>query len=392
MQLHSRMTPRDPHEAHRASTPLELFFDLTFVAAVAQAAEGLQQGLVDGNARHVLVVYPLVFFAIWWGWMNFTWFASAYDTDDVLYRIAVLVQMAGVLILAAGVPRALDHWDFSLMVVGYVVMRLAMVSLWTRAAISDPPGRICALRYASGITLVQVGWSLCLLLHSTPRFIVFGVLAVAELAVPIFAEAKRRTAWHPGHIAERYGLFTIIVLGETILATSIGVRTALANRASFGELAPDLVGALLIVFSMWWIYFDMPASEIVQQVRRSFTRRLNGAFAWGYGHYFVFAGAAATGAGLTVAIDQATGHSNLTSLEAGFAETVPVALYLVAVWGLHARYKPKGLWKILAVPAAVALILASSALSEPVLATGIIMAVLVATNVWVYRGSATVVA
>src|SRR5580658_10592916 len=128
MQLHSRMTARDPNEAHRASTPLELFFDLTFAAAVAQAAEGLQQGLVDGNARHVLVVYPLVFFAIWWGWMNFTWFASAYDTDDVLYRIAVLVQMAGVLILAAGVPRALDHWDFSLMVVGYVVMRLAMVS------------------------------------------------------------------------------------------------------------------------------------------------------------------------------------------------------------------------------------------------------------------------
>jgi len=392
MQLHSRMTARDPHEAHRASTPLELFFDLTFVAAVAQAAEGLQQGLVDGNARHVLAVYPLVFFAIWWSWMNFTWFASAYDTDDVLYRIAVLVQMAGVLILAAGVPRALDRWDFSLMVVGYVIMRLAMVSLWLRAAISDPPGRTCDLRYAGGITLVQVGWSLCLLLHPTPRFIVFGVLAVAELAVPIFAEARHRTTWHPGHIAERYGLFTIIVLGETILATSIGVRTALANRASFGELAPDLVGALLIVFSMWWLYFDLPAGEIVRQVRRNFTRRLNGAFAWGYGHYFVFASAAATGAGLTVAIDQATGHSKLTSLEAGFAETIPVAIYLVAVWALHARYKPKGLWKIIAVPVAVALILASSALSDPVLVTGIIMTALVATNVWVYRGSATVVA
>jgi low temperature requirement protein LtrA len=386
MQLHSRMTARDPNEAHRASTPLELFFDLTFAAAVAQAAEGLQQGLVDGNARHVLIVYPLVFFGIWWGWMNFTWFASAYDTDDVLYRIVVLVQMTGVLILAAGVPRALNHWDFSLMVVGYVVMRLAMVSLWVRAAISDPPGRTCDLRYAGGITLVQVGWSLCLLLHSTTRFVAFGVLALGELGVPVFAEAKRHTTWHPGHIAERYGLFTIIVLGETILATSIGVRIALANRASLGELAPDLVGGLLIVFSLWWIYFDMPAGEIVRQVRREFTRRLNGAFEWGYGHYFVFASAAATGAGLTVAIDQATGHSKLTSLEAGFAETVPVAIYLVAVWCLHARYKPKGPWRTFAVPVAVALIVASSASGDPVLATGIIMTVLVASNVVVYRG------
>src|SRR5271156_387487 len=182
MQLHARMAPRDPTEAHRASTPLELFFDLTFVAAVAQAAETLQRGLVDGKARQNLIVYPFVFFAIWWSWMNFTWFASAYDTDDVLYRLAVLMQMTGVLILAAGVPRALDHWDFSLMVGGYVVMRMAMVSLWLRAAVSDPAGRTCALRYAGGITLVQLGWVVCLFLPSSARFVVFAVLVGAELA------------------------------------------------------------------------------------------------------------------------------------------------------------------------------------------------------------------
>src|ERR1700677_3826555 len=270
MQLHSRMVARDPEEEHRASTPLELFFDLTFVAAVAQAGAGLQQGLVDGNARHVLIIYPLVFFAIWWAWMNFSWFASAYDTDDVLYRLAVLVQMMGVLILAAGVPRALDHWNFDLMVAGYVVMRMAMVSLWLRAAFSDPPRRTTALRYAGGLTIVQICWVLSLFLPLTGHFVVFAVGGIAELAVPIFAEASTRTTWHPGHIAERYGLFTIIVLGEAILATSIGVRSALANRASFGELAPDLVGSLFIVFSMWWMYFDMPASQIVQRVRSNF--------------------------------------------------------------------------------------------------------------------------
>src|ERR1700677_4658222 len=150
------MVQRDPNEAHRAATPLELFFDLTFVAAVAQAGSGLEQGLVGGDARRVLIAYPLVFFAIWWAWINFTWFASAYDVDDVPYRLAVLVQMTGVLILAAGTTRALEHWNFDLMVLGYVVMRLAMVSLWLRAAFSDPIGRRTALRYAGGIALVQV--------------------------------------------------------------------------------------------------------------------------------------------------------------------------------------------------------------------------------------------
>ena len=70
---------------------------------------GLHHGLVEGHvARRRSSAFPLVFFAIWWAWMNFTWFASAYDTDDVPYRIAVFVQMTGVLVLAAGVPRAFE--------------------------------------------------------------------------------------------------------------------------------------------------------------------------------------------------------------------------------------------------------------------------------------------
>jgi hypothetical protein len=97
------MTPRDPHEPHRSSTPLELLFDLCFVVAIAQAGARLHHGIVEGHASHASLGYAVVFFAIWWAWMNFTWFASAYDTDDVPYRLLVLVQIAGVLVLAAGV-------------------------------------------------------------------------------------------------------------------------------------------------------------------------------------------------------------------------------------------------------------------------------------------------
>ena len=80
----------------------------------------------------------MVFFAIWWAWMNFTWFASAYDNDDVLYRLGVFVQIAGVLILAAGVPRAFASASFAIVTLGYAVMRVGLVSLWLRAARRRP--------------------------------------------------------------------------------------------------------------------------------------------------------------------------------------------------------------------------------------------------------------
>ena len=104
MPIYARMSSRDPAQSHRGSSPLELFFDLTFVVAVAEAGSAFQRGLVSGREGAVLIGYPMVFFAIWWAWMNFSWFASAYDTDDVPYRVAVLVQMAGVLVVAAGIP------------------------------------------------------------------------------------------------------------------------------------------------------------------------------------------------------------------------------------------------------------------------------------------------
>ena len=90
---------------------MELLFDLCFVVAVAQAGGRLHHALAENHVGQGVVGYGMVFFAIWWAWMNFTWFASAYDCDDVPYRLATLVQIAGALILAAGVPRAFDARD-----------------------------------------------------------------------------------------------------------------------------------------------------------------------------------------------------------------------------------------------------------------------------------------
>ncbi|NAE18350.1 low temperature requirement protein A, partial [Enterococcus hirae] len=201
------MRPRDPAEPHRASTPLELLFDLVFVVAVATAAERLGHAAIGGHLASGARSYQLVFFAIWWGWLNFTWFASAYDTDDVPYRVTTLLQMAGALVVAAGVTRAVDDGDFTVITAGYVIMRFAMVLQWLRASRAAPDHRATALRYAAGIAVVQCAWVARLALPEGAQLAAFLVLVVAEVSVPAWAERTGVTSYHRSHIAERYGLF-----------------------------------------------------------------------------------------------------------------------------------------------------------------------------------------
>ena len=184
--------------------------------------------------------------------------------------------MTGVLILAAGVPRAFEDGDFGVMTLGYVVMRLAMVALWLRAGLQHAEGRPSALRYAIGIAVVQVGWVARLWLPDDAGLVAFFVLAAIELAVPIWAEQAGRTPWHPRHIAERYGLFTIIVLGESVLSATVGVQAAIDLDTPFGDLGFVIVGGLLTVFAMWWIYFDLPNEQLVERVRRDFAAHIRG--------------------------------------------------------------------------------------------------------------------
>jgi low temperature requirement protein LtrA len=366
------MVARPTDEEHRSATALELFFDLCFVVAVAQAASGLHHELAAAHLGDGVVGYATVFFAIWWAWMNFTWFASAYDTDDIPYRLTTLVQIAGALVLAAGVPEAMDGSDFTTITFGYVVMRLAMVTQWLRAAGGDPPHRRSSLRFAAGVSVVQLGWVLRLALPEGLGMASFLVLVACELAVPVWAERAAPTTWHPRHIAERYGLFTLIVLGECVLASTLAIQSALAADAALADLATTAAGGLLTVFGMWWLYFAKESHDLLTSLRAGIV--------WGYGHYLIFAAAAAVGAGLAVNVDFLTHHAEAGARLAAAAFTVPVALFLVAVWALQVRPHHLGRWPSALVPAAAVLVLASTFTSEPVLATGLVVAAMIGAS------------
>jgi len=316
------MSARAVEEPHRTATPLELLFDLTFVAAVAQLAGRFAHGLVSDHTTVAADEFLMVFFAIWWAWMNFTWFASAYDCDDLAYRIAAFVQMGGVVVLAAGIGPAFDHGDYAAVSIGYLVMRVGLISLWVRAAVQHPAGRLTALRYAGGMATLQLLWLSRLALGEHATTATFLALAVLELLVPPWAERRGPTSWHPHHIAERYALFTIILLGESVFAATTAVA-AVVEDAAGPELVMVSAASLVIVAGLWWLYFSVPAGVGLEKHRRW-------SFVWGYGHYLFFAAVAALGAGFEVVVAAGAGEaSGLAAWAALAAVVVPVAVVMV---------------------------------------------------------------
>jgi low temperature requirement protein LtrA len=243
--------------------------------------------------------------------------------------------MAGVLVLAAGVPAATGHADFGVVTLGYLIMRIGLVAQWVRAGVEDRESRRTALRYATGITLLQLGWILRFFLVDTgvlPAWSglpFFACLVVLELLVPRWAERVRATTWHPHHIAERYGLFTIILLGESVLAASRGVAGALEADAIGGPLIVIAGSGLVLLFALWWLYFLVQAGD-------GLSDRRDRSYLWGYGHYGIFAALAALGAGLEVAVEQIGRHGAASPSALGYAVAIPVGVYLVLLWAAHA--------------------------------------------------------
>ncbi|MDX1891500.1 low temperature requirement protein A [Mycolicibacterium sp. 050158] len=331
------MAGRDPHERHRVATPLELLFDLTFVIAFGVSASELSHMLAAGHVGAGLVAFLFATFAACWAWINFTWFASAYDTDDWLYRILTMLQMVGVLVLALGIPPFYasiehgQHLDNELIVAGYVVMRVAMVVQWLRAARQDPPRRSASLTYAAVITVAQVGWivSIFLPLSVAAGLVVFALLAAFEMLGPWLAETRMGgTPWHAHHIAERYGLLAIIALGEGVVGTVASLTAVVGEHGWTPDAVILAVAGTGLTFGMWWIYFAVPAADLLHAHRER-------SFAFGYLHIAVFGAIVGTGAGLHTAAYYVEEHSALGAVGTVLAVVVPVAVYVTLVYVLY---------------------------------------------------------
>lgn len=338
-----RMAGRDAAEAHRAATPLELLFDLTFVAAFGVAGNQLASAIAHGDIAAGVGGFCFAMVAIVWAWINYSWFASAFDTDDWLFRVLTMVQMAGVVVLAIALPQVFASLERGqqianeVMVAGYVVMRVAVIAQWWRAAHGNPKYRSVAKTYAMVIGIAQVGWVVLIFLPLDPFGFLIGALVVSTIdwASPIIAETKGfrhgggATPWHPHHIAERYALLAIIALGETVFGTLVAAQ-AVTDAEGWSVSSIAVIGlGIVMAFALWWVYFMVPSAPILA-VRRS------KALVWGYGHIALFAAIAAVGAGLHVIGYVYDEHYHVSTLTAISSIAIPVLAFMVTLYLLHA--------------------------------------------------------
>jgi low temperature requirement protein LtrA len=331
------MGGRDPDEAHRVATPLELLFDLTFATAFGLAASQLAHAVAGGHPVPGVVGFGFASFAICWAWINFSWFSSAYDTDDWIFRAVTMVQMIGVLVLAIGLPRMFasiehgEHLDNSVMVLGYVIMRIAMVFQWLRAARQDHARRRVCLTYAVAVSVAQIGWVLQIVSDFSlgTSFILGCVLLLVELAGPFIAESRDGgTPWHAHHMAERYSLFAIIALGETVVGTIATLSAVIEAQGWTTDAALVCIAGMGLTFGMWWVYDMLPSAQILHTHR-------NRSFGWGYGQMIAVAAIVATGAGLHVAAEFIARETHIGPVATVLSAAIPIAVFLGSIYALN---------------------------------------------------------
>ena len=353
------MGGRDPYEENRVATPLELLFDLTFATCFSFAASQFATELAEGRYAAAFLGFAFASIAICWAWGNFSWFSSAYDTDDWVFRVVTMVQMIGVLILAIGLRpmfASIEHGqrlDNSVMVLGYVIMRVALVPQWLRAAKQDPPRRRACLTYAITISIAQVGW-VTLVFADLPAMValVIGViLALVEFAGPVLAERKfGGTPWHAHHIVERHSLFAIIALGEGIVGTVAALSAVVEQQGWTLDAALIGIAGTGLTFGMWWIYYMVPSAEILERHR-------DRAFVWGYGQVLIVTAIVATGAGLHVAAYFIQRESVIGPLATVLTVAIPVAVYIGLIYAtyyyLARRFYRLDAWLLTAVAAVI---------------------------------------
>lgn len=332
-----RMSGRDPHEEHRVATPLELLFDLTFVVAFGIAANEFAHMLAENHVWVGLLCFSFATFAVCWAWINFTWFASAYDTDDWVYRLMTMLQMVGVIVMALGFPQMYasvehgEHVDNRVMVAGYVVMRIALVGQWLRAAKQDPEHRSACLTYVIAVTVAQAGWVASIFLDTSVAvtFVVVVALVGVETLGPVLAETRKGgTPWHAHHITERYGLLAIIALGEGVVGTVASLSAVVGAQGWTFDAVFVAVAGIGLTFGMWWTYFVVPQADLLHAHRER-------SFWFGYFHIVLFGAIVATGAGLHVAAYYIEHHSKLASVGTVLSVALPVGAYILSTYVLY---------------------------------------------------------
>ena len=273
----------------RHASWLELFFDLVFVLAVSRLSQILagQSDLV-GFAKFALLFVP-----VWWNWVGYTFYADRFETDETAYRLLMFAGMASVAAWSLTLAGAFTPAGDLPFVVCTVLGRLVLITLYIRANYYVPLARPLTNQFITGISIAVSTFALSLFFPAPYRYYLWAVAMLIELCIPFLnLRVSRTVPVDFSHIPERFGLFTIIVLGEAVIST--------ANGASVAEWTPMTIAAAGVGFSMaaavWWLNFDFVDDGAIR------SGRLIPRFVYIYGNFFIVASIVILGVGVEHAI------------------------------------------------------------------------------------------
>jgi len=309
-------TIRAIEPGHRQATWAELFFDLIFVVAVAQLASFL---LHDLNWRGV-GIYILAYLPVWLSWVLATMYANRFDTDDLGQRLVTFAQMLTVAAMAASVAER-TGMQFAIAI---AVFRLLVAISYVRVRSSVPAAIPLANRLIAQMSVSSLIWIASAFVDGNARFALWGFAILVELAVAFVPQWQRLVAsvpLHLDHLPERFGLFTIIVLGETVLAVVIGVAHAhwVASAVIFAAIG------LTVSFSLWWIYFEAVSGSPLEDMGG--LRPI----VWVYGHAPLVMAITALGVGIEVAVFTKFGEQLATADAMILGGSLAVALFSLGI-------------------------------------------------------------
>ena len=311
-----RLRTLDQGAGERRASWLELFFDLVFVLAVSQVAHMLS----DHSDLLGLAKYLALFLPIWYSWIGYTFYADRFETDETAFRILIFAGMLALTGMSVTLLNAFTPEGWPAFVVCFILVKLVLVTLYARAAYYVPLARPYCSQFIIGLSVSSLLLVVSLFVDAPVRYVIWAGSIAVELLIPFFnLRATRLIPIDRSHIPERFGLFTIIVLGEAVIATATG--------AGLVQWSPVTILTASFGFAMaaciWWINFDFVEDNAIT-AKGLFPR-----FVYMYGHFFIVATIVAAGIGVEHAIKESPEpHLHLPTL---LLISGAIAVYLTAI-------------------------------------------------------------
>ena len=289
----------NPLEERRTSS-IELFWDLVFAFAVTQVATLLSRHLSWSGFAHAILILALV----WWAWSAFVWAANAQENDSATLRLTLLVGSAFIFVSGLAIPYAFGSASL-LFAVTYAVVRLLHLGLYADAS---RRGNAAWSAIAGFAVTVVIGMALLIVgaaVHGSARIVLWAIAVAIDYAGPAWLTRERLRGIQRvavAHFAERYSLFVIICLGESIVAIGAGAVTVTARHHLSAELVAVVALGLVAIAAMWWTYFDRFAELAQQRLRTHRDPVLAGADGYSYLHLVIVAGIIIFAAGVRLLV------------------------------------------------------------------------------------------